>query len=240
MSPELDVVILAGGEGKRMGERAKNIQKCMIPIENKPIIAYILDNVSSSFDSSARVVIATGYKSESITEYLGSKYKNIDIEYVHSPEKLEYRKRLLLAEDHLRGPFIVHSGDVVTRDSHMRELAETFFHDMGVKGVVSGASEEFRAPTHALIITNESKLVQIIYPPPVDSSGKFRDMGIYFFDNTFLYKLKETAADILAVTPVINAALKEGEDFSVLKYFDKWYHFAEPADLDVKIEFDSH
>ena len=98
MGKEVDAVILAGGRGSRMGELTDSTQKCLLPFKEKPILIHILDTIKNAFGS-ANVVIATGYNGDKIRELIGNGYGKIVVNYVHSSELLETRRRLLLAKD---------------------------------------------------------------------------------------------------------------------------------------------
>lgn len=59
------VLILAAGVGSRLGNLTKNINKAMLPINNKAIISYIIDKFPKDYD----FIVALGYKGEILKEY---------------------------------------------------------------------------------------------------------------------------------------------------------------------------
>ncbi len=139
MSPEINAIILAGGRGSRMGELTSDTHKSMLYIEGKPIVAHILDGIQEEFGS-ANIIIATGYKAESIHEKFGGRYGKLDINYVHNPNSLEIRKRLLLAEGIIKGPFFVIGTDVIVNPNHYSNMVHKHNTDnKEVYGVISGA-----------------------------------------------------------------------------------------------------
>jgi NDP-sugar pyrophosphorylase family protein/quercetin dioxygenase-like cupin family protein len=64
------VLILAAGIGSRLGNLTNNINKAMLPINNKAIISYIIDKFSKEYE----FVVALGYKGEILKEYLQLTY----------------------------------------------------------------------------------------------------------------------------------------------------------------------
>ncbi len=68
---KLPVVILAGGLGKRMSSKYKNIQKCMIKIKNKPFIHYVLTNLEKN--KVKNVIFLLGHRSKDVTKFLNKK-----------------------------------------------------------------------------------------------------------------------------------------------------------------------
>lgn len=75
----MQAIILAGGFGTRLQSVVSNVPKPMAPINDKPFLEYLMDELNcQGFD---KVVLAVGYKRECIINYFGNKYKNIDIVY---------------------------------------------------------------------------------------------------------------------------------------------------------------
>lgn len=239
MNKEIEAVILAGGKGIRMGDLTTNQQKCLLPVEGKPVLGHILDNLQEAFGS-VHLVIATGHKGEAIKEVYGNRYRNIDIEYVHNPERLETRRRLQLAEDLVRGPFLYLAGDVVADPNQLIRVAETYEKEKGsgLLGVISAATDHLPALSHAIITAQNGHAVEMIYPASDTwNNDQVREMGIAFYADEFFYRLKQARPDQTFLSHIISEAINQGVDFAVEKYFDKWYHFVTAEDLDTKIVY---
>lgn len=239
MKPEISAVILAGGLGRRMGILTKDYPKSLLEVEGRPILLYILEGLQSEFGS-AKVVISTGHKGEDIKARFGNKYRNIDLEYVHNPAHLEVRKRLLLADGLLQGPFFVMGTDVIAHPSQYSNVVRTFNESTNdIFGVISGATDISPAPTHALISTEGNRVVEIQTYQPFDYTkpSLLRDMSLWYFDQRTLHLLKEASSTELNISPVLNEVIKHGAEYVVAKYNDYWYHFATLEDLRIHINF---
>jgi mannose-6-phosphate isomerase-like protein (cupin superfamily) len=59
------VLILAAGLGTRLGNLTKEINKALLPINNRAIISHIIDKFPKEYE----FIIAIGYKGDSIKEY---------------------------------------------------------------------------------------------------------------------------------------------------------------------------
>ena len=76
-----DVFILCGGQGTRFQEIRDDIPKALAPINGKPFIDLLLDNlVKQGFQ---RIILGTGYLSEQLVEHI--RHRN-DAEYLISRE----------------------------------------------------------------------------------------------------------------------------------------------------------
>ena len=64
----LDVIILCGGRGTRMGSLTYDLPKTLVPIRDKPILWYIIVGLYSQ--GVRHFILPTGYKHEAINKYL--------------------------------------------------------------------------------------------------------------------------------------------------------------------------
>ena len=99
------VLILAAGIGSRLGNLTKNINKAMLPIDNKAIISYIINKFPSNYE----FVVALGYKGEFIKEYCKLAYPNHKFTFVnidnYTGDKSGPGYSALLCKQHLQRPF---------------------------------------------------------------------------------------------------------------------------------------
>jgi len=209
MFHEIEAVILAGGMGERMGNSARDRQKCLLPVEDKPILEHILDNVTNAFGS-AKVIIATGYRGETVKEYFGSRYRNIDLNYVHNPDHLETKKRLLLAEEMLKKDFLFLAGDIIVHSSQLQKIATSFEKEKynGILGAISGATKHEPAMSHALITVKDGHAEKLIFPPPnVYAADDLREMHIAYYSKQFLDILHSSPSSIKYISSVLSLTM---------------------------------
>ena len=74
-----EAIILAGGFGTRLQSVVSDVPKPMAPVGNKPFIYYILKYINSF--GLNRVVLSVGYRHETIIEYFGEKFENLELVY---------------------------------------------------------------------------------------------------------------------------------------------------------------
>ena len=77
----LNVLILAGGFGSRLKTLFPNIPKPLVPVQGKPFIFYILEQLNNFCIKN--VTISTGYLASRIQETVGNNYKNLKVFYSH-------------------------------------------------------------------------------------------------------------------------------------------------------------
>ena len=72
------VLILSAGIGSRLGELTKNINKAMLPINNKAIISHIIEKFPKEYE----FIVTLGYKGEELKEYCELTHPNHKFQFV--------------------------------------------------------------------------------------------------------------------------------------------------------------
>ncbi len=125
----MNAVILAAGMGNRMKELTENIPKTLISIRGKPIIFYILENLSKQ--KIRNVIIVTGFKAEKIRKAVGNgKRWHLDVKYVHN-KKYDITNNIysiFLVREHVKSDFLIINSDV-------------FFHEKILEKIVKDSKE---------------------------------------------------------------------------------------------------
>ncbi len=78
----VEAIILAGGRGKRMGEITDNEQKCLLPIDGKPMLLFLTEQLIEAFGS-VDIKIGVAYKQQRVKEFIDrNKPKKASFTYV--------------------------------------------------------------------------------------------------------------------------------------------------------------
>ncbi len=105
------VCILAAGIGSRSFD--PNINKALLPLDDKAVISHIIDK----FDEKQQFVIAVGYLSNQVKQYLYHAHPKNKFEFIEVKKYFGYGSgpgfSLLLCENKLQCPFIITSADTV-------------------------------------------------------------------------------------------------------------------------------
>jgi mannose-1-phosphate guanylyltransferase len=103
-------IILAGGLGTRLRPLTDNIPKPLLPVQGKPLIEHIIENLRNHGIN--KIILSTGYKAEMIKEYFsdGSAF-DVKITYCIESEPLGTGGAIRQAAQDLTKPFFVVWGD---------------------------------------------------------------------------------------------------------------------------------
>ena len=82
----MEAIVLAGGLGTRLRGVVDDVPKPMAPVQGRPFLALILDQLVGAGFKTA--IIATGYRHEAIRSYFGADYRGLALRYSVEDEPL--------------------------------------------------------------------------------------------------------------------------------------------------------
>ena len=232
-------LLLAAGLGSRLAPVTDALPKCLVSVSGVPI----LERLVRSLDSHGveRLVIVTGYKAETIRDYLGERFGGIAIEYIVSPLFATTNNiySLWLARQLIDEPFLLVESDLVFDEQLLAPLLQP--------GRIA-VSRQLPWMSGTTVTLDGDGNVDAFYPPPPGVTGEHcTDPGHFMAVNIcslardtwgavcerldhhvaagrtgFFYEtvFEEMTADgCMALTAVIFPA-------------ERWYEVDTPADLD--------
>jgi len=82
----MEAIVLAGGLGTRLRGVVDDIPKPMAPVQGRPFLAFVLDQlVEAGFETA---ILAVGYRHEAIRSYFGEDYRSLALHYSVEREPL--------------------------------------------------------------------------------------------------------------------------------------------------------
>ena len=108
------VVIMAGGEGKRLRPLTKNCPKPMLPVQGKPVLEILLDRCKNA--GFRQFYFAVNYLKQQIIDHFGDGSRwGVDIQYLQETQPLGTAGALSLLPKIPEDPLLVLNGDVLTQ-----------------------------------------------------------------------------------------------------------------------------
>lgn len=107
----MEVIILAGGEGKRLRSLVWDRPKPMADVNGRPFLEYLMDVLIEQ--GCEHFILSTFYKKEVIRSHFGNEYKRVTISYSEDCQPLGTGGSLLRAHKYLftKRPFLIVNGD---------------------------------------------------------------------------------------------------------------------------------
>lgn len=79
-------IILAGGLGTRLRSAVADLPKCMAPVDGTPFISFVIAYLKK--EGIENFIFSLGYKSEAITSYVDTHYKELHTKYIIETKQL--------------------------------------------------------------------------------------------------------------------------------------------------------
>ena len=214
-TPPLPAVILVGGEGTRLRPLTNSLPKPMLPLLDRPLLAYTFDHLRSA--GVERVVLACGYLPTAIEEHFGGRYDGVDLEYRVEPEPLGTGGALRFAAAGLDRTFIALNGDSL-READLQQLL-AFHRGRGARATIllTRVSDPSR---YGLVRTDDRGRVLgfLEKPAPDEIDTDLINAGLYVLE-----------PDVLELVPPGRAVSIEREVFPQLAEEGSLYALALPG-----------
>ena len=131
----MQVIILAAGMGRRLGELTQDNTKCMVTVNCVRLIDRLLRQLVSVSNPLHRIVIVIGYEGKKLKEYLGNSYQHIPLEYVENPiyNKTNNIYSLFLAKEELAyDDTLLVESDLIFEDGVFEKVLSNPFPNLAV------------------------------------------------------------------------------------------------------------
>ncbi|MFV9979409.1 MAG: NTP transferase domain-containing protein [Francisella endosymbiont of Hyalomma asiaticum] len=168
----MQALILAAGMGSRLGKYTKDNTKCMLEINGETLIKQVMEKLNNV--GITKLILVVGYKKDNLIDHVGSRYKNIKIEYIENPiySKTNNIYLLYLAKEKLaEDDTILLESDLLFEESILEKLLNDNRKSLAVvdkyKSWMDGTS---------VTIDNEDRILNFFSK----KSFRFQDVGNYY------------------------------------------------------------
>ncbi|MCK4828173.1 nucleotidyltransferase family protein [bacterium] len=174
-----NVVVMAGGLGNRLMELTKVTPKPLLPINGKPILFIILDQlIVAGFE---RITLALNYKADMVIDAVNSVpgYKDL-VDFIIEKKRLGTGGPLSLLENPSHSSFFVINADLLTNVDFEAMLR---FHEVEGNHLTMAIREEGHRVAFGVVELEGSKVLGIEEKP---IKKYFINAGIYVVDHSML------------------------------------------------------
>jgi len=206
--------------------------KQLLPVANKPIIHYVLEDISAAGIS--EVVVLVGPESEAgIQQNLldGSSW-GLNIQYVLQEKPLGLAHCVIMAEEFLRGErFVMYLGDNLLKDGISGFASD--FGQNGSNAMVLLTHVEDPREFGVAGFDRDGNLDKLVEKPS-DPPSQWAMTGIYFFDDNILeavHAIRPSGRNELEITDAIQWLMDQGYTVAHQKLSGWWKDAGRPEDL---------
>ncbi|MCK4734177.1 MAG: glucose-1-phosphate thymidylyltransferase [Methanophagales archaeon] len=222
-------LILSGGHGTRLRPITYSQQKQLIPIANKPILFYAIEDVIEA--GATEIGIVVGPNKEQVIETVKSEDWAAEIEYIYQSEPKGLAHTILIAEDFLDDEFVMYLGDNILREGivdHTKKFKENN-HDASIMLTEVENPDQF-----GIAELNADGTLKRLIEKPKDPPGNLALVGIYFFKPVIMEACKNinpSWRNELEITDAIQWLIDSGHGVGWTKVEGWWKDTGKPEDI---------
>jgi len=216
------VVIMAGGEGRRLRPFTESLPKPMLTVGQKPILEHIVGDLAAQ--GFQNLFVSVNYLADVIDQHFGNGSRfGVNISYLRETAPLGTCGSLSLLVARPAAPFIVINGDVMVNIDFRRVLE--FHQDHGAAATVCVREESYNVP-YGVVAVDGERLIEITEKP---SFRHLVNAGIYIFSPKVLDYMPDGRR--VDTPELIGRLIGAGERVCAFPVHEYWFDVGRPSDL---------
>lgn len=226
----MKALILAAGRGRRLGQLTEQVNKCLLEVGGKSLLAYSLDCVAK-IPQISEIVIVVGYQAEQVVNKLGDHYQGKPLKYVFQTEQkglvhaIEQSKEVLGKDD-----FLLMLGDELMTNARHLEMIRVFEEEniFGLCGVLLVENKDLIKKTYAIFQDGQGKIAKLIEKPQ-DPPNSIMGTGNCLFRNEILSYIAKTPINPnrgeRELPDLIQTAINDGKIVKPFNICNRYFNF---------------
>ena len=227
----MKALILSGGHGTRLRPLTYSQQKQLIPVANKPVLFYAIEDVIEAGIQEIGIIV--GPNAEQVKKTVLSHKWDANIEFIYQGEPKGLAHAILVARDYLGDDdFVMYLGDNILREGIVRhkEHFENGNYDASI------LLQEVPNPGQFGVaeLSEDGKTIKRLVEKPKVPPSNLALVGIYFFKPVIheaVENIKPSWRNELEITDAIQWLIDNGYRIGWTKVTGWWKDTGKPEDL---------
>ena len=226
----MKALILAAGRGKRLNQLTEQINKCLLEVGGKPLLAYSLD-CASRIPQISEIIVIVGYKAEQIINTFGDHYRGKPIKYTFQKEQKGLVHAIEQAGDVLgKDDFLLMLGDELMTNPRHLEMIRAFEAEnvFALCGVLLVENRDLIKKTYAILQNDEGNIIRLIEKPQ-NPPNNIMGTGNCLFRNEVLSYIPRTPINQnrgeKELPDLIQVAIDDGKTVKPFNLCNRYFNF---------------
>jgi glucose-1-phosphate thymidylyltransferase len=226
----MKALILSGGLGTRLRPLTYSQQKQLIPVANKPILFYAIEDVIKAGAQEIGIII--GPNKEQVMDTVNSQTWPVPIKFIYQDYPKGLAHTILVAEDFLKdGPFIMYLGDNILEDD-IEKHSKTFT-DKGFDAYIMLCEVDNPQEFGIAEVNDKGEIVNLVEKPKEPKSN-LAVIGVYYFTSPIIQgakAIKPSWRNQLEIVDAISWMMENGYKVGYATVTGWWKDTGQPEDI---------
>jgi len=226
----MKALILSGGHGTRLRPLTYSQQKQLIPVANKPVLFYAIEDVIEA--GVEEIGIITGPNREQVIEAVNSVDWCVDITFIHQGDPKGLAHAILVAEEFLGDDdFVMYLGDNILKDGILEHTSK--FRKLKPDSLVLLTEVDEPQRFGVAELDEDGRVKRLVEKPKVPPSN-YALVGIYFFKPVIIEackSIKPSWRNELEITDAIQWLVENGYRVEASIVEGWWKDTGKPEDI---------
>jgi len=225
----MKALILSGGSGTRLRPLTYSQQKQLIPVANKPVLFYAIEDVIEA--GADEIGIILGPNKDQVIDAVQAGHWDVPIEFIYQGEPRGLAHTILVAEKFLDDDFVMYLGDNILRDGIVRhkERFNSLKSDASVLLTQVDDPQRFGVAD----LNPDGSIRRLVEKPKVPPSN-YALVGVYFFKPVIIdacKAIKPSWRNELEITDAIQWLIENGYKVDASFVEGWWKDTGKPEDI---------
>jgi len=226
----MKALILSGGHGTRLRPLTYSQQKQLIPVANKPVLFYAIEDVIEAGIRDIGIIV--GPNKEQVMETVKSVDWDANIEFIYQGEPKGLAHAIIVAEEFLDDEdFVMYLGDNILKEGIVRHARR--FKELDPDALILLTQVEDPQRFGVAELDENGKVIRLVEKPKVPPSN-YALVGIYFFKPIIIEackSIKPSWRNELEITDAIQWLIDNGYRVEASIVTGWWKDTGKPEDI---------
>lgn len=223
-------IILSGGFGTRLRPLTFSQQKQLIPVANKPILFYAIEDLIEAGVHDIGIIV--GPNKQQVIDTVQRQVWDANISFIEQEEPLGIAHTIKISKDFIdNDPFIMYLGDNILKEGVTEHVKN--FLDSDVQGSVM-LTEVDDPSAFGIATLNENDDITKLVEKPEDPESNLAVIGVYMFRPEILKAvddLKLSKRNLYEITDAIQWLIDNGHKVKSSLVKNWWKDTGKPEDI---------
>jgi glucose-1-phosphate thymidylyltransferase len=225
----MKALILSGGSGTRLRPLTYSQQKQLIPVANKPVLFYAIEDVIEA--GAEEIGIILGPNKDQVMDTVRARPWDVPIEFIYQGEPKGLAHTILVAENFLDDDFVMYLGDNILRDGIVRHKERFNSRKSDAAVLLTEVNDPQRFGVADL--NQDGSIRRLVEKPKVPPSN-YALVGVYFFKPVVIEAckaIKPSWRNELEITDAIQWLIENGYKVDASFVEGWWKDTGKPEDI---------